>query len=88
MIVSKRRIQRTPILDSISSSADLARAFAQGIEEVIVSKRRFAYEDQLRTNALQYDVWFDYVRLEEAAGEGRGGGGGGGGGEDEDDDNG
>jgi crooked neck len=38
-----------------------------GIEDVIVSKRRFQYEDELARNAKDYDVWFDYIRLEEEA---------------------
>jgi crooked neck len=35
------------------------------IEDVIVGKRRFQYEEELKTNAHNYDIWFDYVRLEE-----------------------
>eukprot|EP00743_Colponemidia_sp_Colp-15_P004301 GILK01004640.1.p1 GENE.GILK01004640.1~~GILK01004640.1.p1 ORF type:complete len:679 (+),score=156.35 GILK01004640.1:58-2037(+) len=39
-----------------------------GIEDVIVSKRRFQYEEQLRQTPNNYDIWFDYIRLEENAG--------------------
>jgi crooked neck len=39
-----------------------------GIEDVIVSKRRFQYEEELKRNAKDYDTWFDYIRLEEEAG--------------------
>lgn len=39
-----------------------------GIEDVILSERRFQYEAEVSTNPLNYDAWFDYVRLEEAAG--------------------
>lgn len=35
------------------------------IEDVIVGKRRFQYEEELKTNTHNYDIWFDYVRLEE-----------------------
>ena len=39
-----------------------------GIEEVIDSKRRFEYEEQLKENPGNYDTWFDYLRLEEGGG--------------------
>mmetsp|Transcript_46950 Transcript_46950/g.92422 ORF Transcript_46950/g.92422 Transcript_46950/m.92422 type:complete len:684 (-) Transcript_46950:136-2187(-) len=38
-----------------------------GVEDVILSKRRFQYEEQLKENPRNYDVWFDYIRLEEGA---------------------
>jgi crooked neck len=41
----------------------------QGVEDVILSKRRFHYEEQLKANTHNYDVWFDYVRLEEGNGD-------------------
>ncbi|TPX60573.1 hypothetical protein PhCBS80983_g01723 [Powellomyces hirtus] len=41
----------------------------QGIEDVIIGKRRLRYEDELSANPRNYDVWFDYVRLEETAGD-------------------
>uniref|UniRef100_A0A915AQ20 Crooked neck-like protein 1 n=2 Tax=Parascaris univalens TaxID=6257 RepID=A0A915AQ20_PARUN len=34
-----------------------------GIENVIVSKRRFQYEKQIAENPFNYDAWFDYIRL-------------------------
>ena len=37
----------------------------RGIEGVITSKKRFAYEEQLKADPYLYDAWFDYVRLEE-----------------------
>lgn len=40
----------------------------EGIEDAIVGKRRFQYEDEVRNNPLNYDAWFDYVRLEESTG--------------------
>ncbi|KAJ8768559.1 hypothetical protein K2173_022669 [Erythroxylum novogranatense] len=40
----------------------------EGIEDAIVGKRRFQYEDELRKNPLNYDSWFDYIRLEESVG--------------------
>ncbi|CAI9103357.1 OLC1v1001821C1 [Oldenlandia corymbosa var. corymbosa] len=40
----------------------------EGIEDAIVGKKRFEYEDQVRKNPHNYDAWFDYVRLEENSG--------------------
>ncbi|XP_047320632.1 crooked neck-like protein 1 [Impatiens glandulifera] len=40
-----------------------------GIEDAIVAKkRRFQYEDEVRKNPMKYDTWFDYIKLEESAG--------------------
>eukprot|EP01103_Thecamoeba_quadrilineata_P012753 TRINITY_DN336_c0_g2_i1.p1 TRINITY_DN336_c0_g2~~TRINITY_DN336_c0_g2_i1.p1 ORF type:complete len:676 (-),score=115.55 TRINITY_DN336_c0_g2_i1:129-2156(-) len=40
-----------------------------GIEDVIIGKRRFQYEEEIKNNPHNYDVWFDYIRLEEANGD-------------------
>uniref|UniRef100_A0A8R7QDT5 Pre-mRNA-splicing factor Syf1/CRNKL1-like C-terminal HAT-repeats domain-containing protein n=2 Tax=Triticum urartu TaxID=4572 RepID=A0A8R7QDT5_TRIUA len=40
----------------------------EGIDDAIVGKQRFQYEDEVRRNPLNYDSWFDYIRLEESAG--------------------
>jgi len=40
-----------------------------GIEDAIVNKRRFQYEEQLKSSSLNFDTWFDYVRLEEEFGD-------------------
>lgn len=39
------------------------------IEEVVLNKRRFIYEDAIKQNPRNYDTWFDYVKLEENAGD-------------------
>nr|CAD1834475.1 unnamed protein product [Ananas comosus var. bracteatus] len=39
-----------------------------GIEDAIVRKRRCQYEEEVRRNSLNYDSWFDYIRLEESVG--------------------
>ncbi|KAL5799704.1 hypothetical protein ACOSQ3_032796 [Xanthoceras sorbifolium] len=36
------------------------------IEDAIVGKRRFQYEDEVKKNPMNYDTWFDYIRLEES----------------------
>eukprot|EP00029_Vermamoeba_vermiformis_P008695 TRINITY_DN4141_c0_g1_i1.p1 TRINITY_DN4141_c0_g1~~TRINITY_DN4141_c0_g1_i1.p1 ORF type:complete len:674 (+),score=177.55 TRINITY_DN4141_c0_g1_i1:181-2202(+) len=41
----------------------------EGIEDVILNKRRFQYEDEIKLNPVNYDIWFDYVRLEETHSE-------------------
>ena len=38
-------------------------------QDVVCSERRFAYEEAVRADPLNYDAWFDYARLEESAGE-------------------
>lgn len=40
-----------------------------GIEDVIVSKRKFQYEQEIAENPTNYDAWFDYLRLIENEGE-------------------
>uniref|UniRef100_A0A673B4Y0 Crooked neck pre-mRNA splicing factor 1 n=1 Tax=Sphaeramia orbicularis TaxID=375764 RepID=A0A673B4Y0_9TELE len=41
----------------------------RGIEDVIVSKRRFQYEEEVKANPHNYDAWFDYLRLLESDAE-------------------
>lgn len=41
----------------------------EGIEDAIISSRREQYEDLLTKDRYDYDVWFDYIRLEEAEGD-------------------
>ena len=38
----------------------------RGIEDVIINKRRFKYETEIKQNPLNYDAWFDLLRLLEA----------------------
>jgi len=39
-----------------------------GIESVITKKRRLQYEDEVTSNPMNYDAWFDYIRLVESEG--------------------
>jgi crooked neck len=39
------------------------------VEDVILSKRRVYYEEQVRENPKNYDAWIDWVRLEELSGD-------------------
>ncbi|CAK4032817.1 Pre-mRNA-splicing factor clf1 [Lecanosticta acicola] len=37
----------------------------EGVEDVVLAKRRVLYEEQVKENPKNYDAWFDYARLEE-----------------------
>ncbi len=37
-----------------------------GIESIISNKRKLKYEEDLKENILDYDTWFDYIRLLES----------------------
>lgn len=41
----------------------------EGVEDVILSKRRVQYEEEIKENPKNYDIWFDYARLEETSGD-------------------
>ncbi|CBX92865.1 similar to crooked neck pre-mRNA splicing factor-like 1 (Drosophila) [Plenodomus lingam JN3] len=60
-----------------SKSLNLHKAFTtfekqygdrDGIEDVILSKRRVHYEEQIKETAKNYDAWIDFARLEETSG--------------------
>lgn len=38
----------------------------EGVEDVILGKRRVQYEEQVKENPKNYDAWIDYARLEES----------------------
>ncbi|CAN6163889.1 unnamed protein product [Urochloa humidicola] len=42
---------------------------SKGIEDAIVAKRRLECQDVVRKNPLNYDSWFDLIRLEESVGD-------------------
>lgn len=61
-----------------SRSATLHKAYTtfekqfgdrEGVEDVILAKRRVQYSEQIRENPKNYDIWFDYARLEESGGD-------------------
>lgn len=37
------------------------------VEGVIVNKRKYMYEEEVKANPSNYDSWFDYIRLSEEA---------------------
>ncbi|XP_076935196.1 uncharacterized protein LOC143601773 [Bidens hawaiensis] len=40
----------------------------EGVEDAVVGKRRFQYEEQVGKRPFDYDTWFDYIKLEESVG--------------------
>ncbi|KAF2771706.1 TPR-like protein [Teratosphaeria nubilosa] len=59
-----------------SKSATLHKQYTQfekqfgdreGVEDVVLAKRRVMYEEQVKENPKNYDAWFDYARLEESS---------------------
>jgi len=36
------------------------------IERTVIAKRRFEYEEQLKNNPYNYDVWFDYIKMQQS----------------------
>ena len=41
----------------------------EGVEDVIISKRRVQYEEQVKASPRNYDAWIDYARLLETTGD-------------------
>ncbi|KAJ5329364.1 hypothetical protein N7541_000474 [Penicillium brevicompactum] len=41
----------------------------EGVEDVVLAKRRVQYEEQLKENPRNYDIWIDLARLEELSGD-------------------
>jgi crooked neck len=40
-------------------------SFRESIDEVVLTKRRLFYENEIEENGRNYDNWFDYIALEE-----------------------
>ncbi|CAN0891755.1 Pre-mRNA-splicing factor CLF1, partial [Linum grandiflorum] len=39
------------------------------IKDVVLHLRRFQYEDEVKNNPVNYNSWYDFIRLEESAGD-------------------
>lgn len=72
MLIQQFALDRLPR----SRSTQLYAAFSNfekqfgdrsGIETTVLGKRRIQYEEELAHESRNYDVWFDYARLEEDA---------------------
>lgn len=58
--------------DLFTQFANFEKQFGdrEGIEDVIISQRRFQYEEELKnTGGHNYEIWFDYIKLEEEVGK-------------------
>ncbi|KAJ3376631.1 NineTeen Complex (NTC) component, partial [Entophlyctis sp. JEL0112] len=67
--LSKLPKSRAENLHNVYSQFEKQYGGREGIEDVIVTKRRIKYEEEISANSKDYDVWFDYTRLEESTGE-------------------
>ena len=50
-------------------SASFAATARDVLQDVVMSERRFQYDAEVTRSPMNYDAWFDYVRLEESAGD-------------------
>ncbi|CAM9158886.1 unnamed protein product [Heterosigma akashiwo] len=66
--LDQMRREEVPELYQAFLSFEKQHGNREGIEEVIINKRRLQYEEAVSASPLDYDAWFDYVRLEEAEG--------------------
>ena len=41
----------------------------EGVEDVILAKRRVQYEEEIKSEPQNYDIWFDFAKLEETGGD-------------------
>ncbi|XP_059338212.1 crooked neck-like protein 1 [Ammospiza nelsoni] len=62
------RIPKQDAQDLLNNYTIFEKKFGdrRGIEDIIVSKRRFQYEEEVKANPHNYDTWFDYLRLVES----------------------
>ncbi|POY71847.1 hypothetical protein BMF94_5208 [Rhodotorula taiwanensis] len=63
------RLPRSRSSQLYASYSNFEKQFGDrsGIEVTVLGKRRLQYEEELTHEARNYDVWFDYARLEEDA---------------------
>ncbi|KAF7846557.1 hypothetical protein BT93_L4163 [Corymbia citriodora subsp. variegata] len=72
--IYKYALDRMSRADSISlykSYAQFEKQYgnSEGVENVVLNKRRVQYEEQLRVEPNNYDTWIDLAKLEERAGD-------------------
>ncbi|KAF5378886.1 hypothetical protein D9615_006985 [Tricholomella constricta] len=71
-VIYKFALSRIPRSKSASLYASYTKFEKQHgtrntLENTVLGKRRIQYEDELSNDGRNYDVWFDYARLEEGA---------------------
>jgi len=57
-----------PVFDAYSAF-ERAAGDRSGVDAVVSAERRFEYEARVKADPTDYDAWFAYARLEEAAGD-------------------
>ena len=62
------KIPKAQAVDLFKSYTHFEKKYGDraGIEDVVINKRKFQYEDEVRANPNNYDAWFDYIRLVES----------------------
>jgi crooked neck len=65
------RLPRSKAMSLHKSYTTFEKQFGdrEGVEDVVLSKRRVQYEEQVKSNPKNYDIWIDYARLEETGGD-------------------
>lgn len=58
---------KSRILHKVYTTFEKQFGDQDGVEDVVLAKRRVYYEDQVRENSKNYDAWFDYAGLEETS---------------------
>ncbi len=63
------RLPRSKSLELHKAYTTFEKQFGdrEGVEDVIISKRRVQYEESLKESAKNYDTWLSYARMEEEA---------------------
>ena len=60
---------RSTVLHKSYTTFEKQHGNREGVEDVIFAKRRVQYEEQIRDNPRNYDIWLDFARLEETGGD-------------------
>ena len=58
---------RSAVLHKQYTTFEKQHGDREGVEDVVLAKRRVMYEEQVTSNPKNYDAWFDYARLEESS---------------------
>ena len=64
------KIPKSQVVDLFKAYTHFEKKYGDrtGIEDVVINKRKYQYEDEIKTNPNNYDAWFDYIRLMESNG--------------------
>jgi crooked neck len=64
------KIPKSQVMDLFKAYTHFEKKYGNrsGIEDVVINKRKYQYEDEVQANPNNYDAWFDYVRLMESNG--------------------